>query len=268
MIWTLSYFRLITCNRITKREFSLVMMSCFQRLRFPWRGGAFPLTHEMLAAAILQPVLALTLSMFSYKVIIMLIFFILNALVLVSFYFAHQNSRSQILYYWTVSSVTYSIIILENSVVSLSEITFWENFVIVVLAIGSIYYFYLVKTHSTHNPSLENPNGELLGNGAANDSICPVCGIKVYPRNCHCHICQSCIPKYDFHCFWLNCCVGETNQHYFVVGLLFGLSAFLYGSLLILTTICRPEFRFGILVPEDCSAVTDDTEYVVPSIYY
>lgn len=68
------------------------------------------------------------------------------------------------------------------------------------------------------------------------------------------------ISSYDHHSFWLDCCIGETNQVFFMVGLSAGILALVYGSLLTLTTVCRPVFKYGILVPSDCSDVTDDLE--------
>ena len=36
------------------------------------------------------------------------------------------------------------------------------------------------------------------------------------PRAHHCRICQRCIRKMDHHCPWINNCVGEWNQKYFL----------------------------------------------------
>ncbi len=36
------------------------------------------------------------------------------------------------------------------------------------------------------------------------------------PRAHHCRICQRCIRKMDHHCPWINNCVGEWNQKYFI----------------------------------------------------
>ena len=41
------------------------------------------------------------------------------------------------------------------------------------------------------------------------------------PRANHCRICQRCIRKMDHHCPWINNCVGEWNQKYFLQFLLY-----------------------------------------------
>lgn len=52
------------------------------------------------------------------------------------------------------------------------------------------------------------------------------------PRAHHCRICRRCIRRMDHHCPWINNCVGEWNQKYFLqflfyVALLSGYSIFL-----------------------------------------
>ena len=36
------------------------------------------------------------------------------------------------------------------------------------------------------------------------------------PRAHHCRICKHCIRRMDHHCPWINNCVGEKNQKYFI----------------------------------------------------
>ncbi|XP_049825565.1 palmitoyltransferase ZDHHC7 isoform X2 [Aethina tumida] len=52
-------------------------------------------------------------------------------------------------------------------------------------------------------------------------TMCTRCDTYRPPRAHHCRICQRCIKRMDHHCPWINNCVGERNQKYFIQFLIY-----------------------------------------------
>ncbi|XP_077982812.1 palmitoyltransferase ZDHHC3-like [Glandiceps talaboti] len=91
---------------------------------------------------------------------------------------------------------------------------------------------------------MSDPGAVPLGN-ATNDNIaslglkvgqvvykCPKC-ISIKPvRAHHCSVCRRCIRKMDHHCPWVNNCVGESNQKYFVLFTMYIALISVYGLIL------------------------------------
>ncbi|KAH8324428.1 hypothetical protein KR074_007090, partial [Drosophila pseudoananassae] len=96
-------------------------------------------------------------------------------------------------------------------------------------------------------------------------NICDNCR-KVTPRRAyHCVVCGTCVKRRDHHSYWLNCCIGERNYVWYIVGLALAEIALLLGANLTLTAICHPfmvlrPLGYPILLPDDCSEVFESFE--------
>ncbi|XP_075927428.1 palmitoyltransferase ZDHHC3-like isoform X1 [Petromyzon marinus] len=68
-------------------------------------------------------------------------------------------------------------------------------------------------------------------------TVCNRCEAYRPPRAHHCRVCQRCIRRMDHHCPWINNCVGELNQKYFIQFLVYTGIASIYALLLVLAKL-------------------------------
>lgn len=83
-------------------------------------------------------------------------------------------------------------------------------------------------------------------------TVCVRCETYRPPRAHHCRICKRCVRKMDHHCPWINNCVGERNQKYFLQFLVYVGILALYSIALVVMTWLQP--------CEDCSTDMADSQ--------
>lgn len=71
-------------------------------------------------------------------------------------------------------------------------------------------------------------------------TVCTRCETYRPPRAHHCRICKRCIRRMDHHCPWINNCVGERNQKYFLQFLIYVGVLSVYSIVLIVMSWISP----------------------------
>jgi palmitoyltransferase len=202
---------------------------------------------------------------------------------------------------FTIASGLYLLGLFEFFVVPLLELLPQENIVFITLIFISIIFFYKVSLTQTFSEFIQQffsfktyqrsslnrlghtepmkPDDQVTllvdeklpesddESEAGDRNSCGSCRKYIPARTYHCNVCKGCVIARDHHNFFLNCCVGRFNHKYFFAGCVACCSAFVLFANLSLTSICHPfpifmVFSVNILLPDDCSGVFTETEYV------
>ncbi|XP_065846300.1 palmitoyltransferase ZDHHC7-like [Oscarella lobularis] len=70
-------------------------------------------------------------------------------------------------------------------------------------------------------------------------TLCNKCESYRPPRAHHCRICRRCIRRMDHHCPWINNCVGELNQKFFILFLIYTGLACVYALILTIVAMVK-----------------------------
>ncbi|XP_025899029.1 palmitoyltransferase ZDHHC3-like [Nothoprocta perdicaria] len=82
-------------------------------------------------------------------------------------------------------------------------------------------------------------------------TVCNRCETYRPPRAHHCRVCHRCVRRMDHHCPWINNCVGELNQKYFIQFLFYTGLASVYAAGLVLAAWLRPPDGSATVTPGD-----------------
>lgn len=134
---------------------------------------------------------------------------------------------------WTITSFLIITSVFEFQVVPSLEVQLYENFLFILMAAVSLTCSILIRRR---------------GNRTLYSSI-PL-------DNNHEHNTQSGEVAY---CCWLKTNINRDNRTIFMWGLVVTITGLVYGSQVMMTTICHPHLMYeNLLVPDDCSDVYSD----------
>ncbi|XP_065332622.1 palmitoyltransferase ZDHHC23-B [Cloeon dipterum] len=243
------YFDRTMTGRSMPADIHLNMYRVIQdRCRIPWRGGAKTVPLDVVLPTVLLPLFALVASVnvwctfITFLLIPFIIFYAKK-------FYGEINPRSKFFLSWSVTSAISLLLIFEFIVIPRLEILPSENFVFIVLLMLGISLLCAARFTST----------QAMGDEEGSNQACKVCRIKCPQDTMHCSICDHCVLRADYHCYWLDCCIGSKNVRKFLTGSVLTTCALFLYSYLVLTTACHPFLLMdSILVPDDCSDVFYD----------
>lgn len=255
------------------------------RIRIPWLwGGARKVELSIIPPLILLPLLLRLAALHFLLGIVVLT--ALPGLVLWYYYFTHRK-KGQTLFFLSLAlfSLAYMYYLFITEVFTSGDVSVIQVMVVtvgVVLTLVALFHTKrdpgIVKPeqetiHSTVTYYSPLPDRDPAVNGGRQNvtmtatnraglseltgdelkesnrrNWCPVCKVVRPPRAGHCRICGVCVLRLDHHCVWINSCVGQANHRSFLLTLVFFLLTSLYGTSLVLLSICPNQHLFTALL--------------------
>lgn len=148
----------------------------------------------------------------------------------------------------TYSAVFYAdYVVIWHLVIPAMSTTLWGTFCVIVF---NLIVFLMTVSHM--RAVLSDPGivplpktgldfsdlhaGRSIPNTKDGWSVCNKCETYRPPRAHHCRICRRCVRKMDHHCPWINNCVGELNQKYFIQFLFYVGMASCYATTMVIVS--------------------------------
>jgi hypothetical protein len=167
------------------------------RCRIPWKGGALSVPLDVILPFVLLPILACIASINVWCTFV--VFLTLPFLtIFFTRFFGQHLPLTKFFLSCTLSSGIYLLMIFEYLVVPHLEILLSENFIFLSqVVIGFLFLFSARLTTVKYAGDDGNPV-EI----SATDSVCKSCRLKCPSDAMHCNICNFCVTKGEYHCWW------------------------------------------------------------------
>ncbi|KAF5303841.1 hypothetical protein FQR65_LT08098 [Abscondita terminalis] len=217
------------------------LLTLQDRIRIPWYGGARKIPPDVISPAVFVPVVLVISTMGIWWTVTTFTLTFISLLYISTF---ASIRKSYFFLTWTIASLVSLISIFEFLVVPYLEILIHENIILVLILSACVICVRILRAKTARLQFVENEIGDRE---------------KVLN---HCSFCHVVVPEKDYHCLWIDTCIGRHNRRLSFLAIILAILFLLYNANLTLTTVCHPFLMYNvILLPDDCSEVYEQFEY-------